>query len=51
MTAMAMTKEEFAIGDVIFKEGDPQERMFVIGKGRVDRMRSIEGRHHLMVTT
>jgi hypothetical protein len=38
-----MEKKRYRKGDILVKEGEPQERMFVIAKGETFREKTIEG--------
>lgn len=48
LVAEKMRKEEFKAGDTIIFQGEAHERMYIVGDGCIDRLRTIEGRRHLM---
>ena len=41
-------KETYEVGDIIIKQGDRHDKMFVVSSGSVARWRNIEGSSHLM---
>ena len=41
-------KESYEVGDIIIRQGEKHNKMWVVSSGSVARWRSIEGQNHLM---